>query len=645
MSDLPRPIEQGTPGIEKPVTPKPTEPPKEAKPLGAAEQQIVNRIDKDGDEDKVLKDIAGVQPQVGGEAPKTPFQQFLDEESARDKTPIVGGEIVTPTAVRVDDPRNPDGGVNFRASQERGWLSAITSANGKRELPDAERGKNVQDIVDAAIAAGVPREQIGKHLQSLGINTVSREQARAAQTTAEVGADEPTITRSLDYVNKLAESVLAGRSEPSALQNYVDYSIKNGVPRDRIEAALQARGINVQRKQEIGGTGSEQSVRSNEAASNESLLEKTKNADNQFDDEIASKIIGVTQDWVRYGGNFYDHLTGKDPRLARGVDYKALPDGRPDMESYRAARHQRVEAWLQQTGNKKWLSDAERFSQDHAQETGAMETVQVRQPDGTMVDKQRYTTPYFYDNGWLYYESSYFDKQTGQMTQPDRESTKYRVYFSPEGGDVIGTFQDVITQLNADPEIQKQGFQIKTADANKLGELEISGIMNQRDRVVLYLGEEGMQAALPILQKYAEANPQRFAQEGVLLGQPLMDSQGKEIPGVVITSEPRGKSPDPAAPGEYRSFSDVQGRIIESSFRTIIGGLRDPNNAAQLQAKYPELYRSISALGDKAATVDYMRAILADPNGADFLKRNLQNAYPQWAKAYGMSTQNIAFKS
>lgn len=112
MSDSPTPIEQGAPRIEKPATPKPAEPPKEAQPLGAAEQQIVARIDKDGDEDKVLKDIAGAQPQAGGETPKIPFQQFLDEESANDRTPIVGGEIVSPTAVRVDDPRNPEGNVD-----------------------------------------------------------------------------------------------------------------------------------------------------------------------------------------------------------------------------------------------------------------------------------------------------------------------------------------------------------------------------------------------------------------------------------------------------------------------------------------------------------------------------------------------------
>ncbi len=649
MSDLPRPVEQGRPIIEKPAVPRPAEPQKEIKPLGVAEQQIISRIDKDGDEDKVLRDIAGT-PQAAGEAAKSPFQQFLDDEAAR-KTPIVGGEIVTPTAVRVDDPKNADGSVNFRASQERGWLSAISSASGKRELPEAERQKNIQEIVNAAMAAGVSREQVGKHLQSIGINAVRREdllQPQAANseqkgTEAQPQTEEASLNRSLDYVNRLAESVLGGKTEPSALQNYVDYIVRNGVPRDRIEAILQARGINFHRRQEAQVRN--QASQTQEAAvQSNGLKEQLKNADNSFNDENASRILAVTRDWVKYGGNFYDHLTGKDPHLERGVDYGVLPDGRIDMEAYKAARHKKVEAWLQEPGNRKWLAEGNQFLQDHQGNVSyGMETVKVRQPDGTLVDKQRYTNPYLYDNGWLYYESNYFDKQTGEMTQPDRESTKYRVYFSPDGENVMGTFQDVITQLNADSELQKLGFQIKTADVAKLNEPEVSKIMNQRDRVVLYLGEEGMAKALPILQKYAESHPGMFNQEGVLLGQPLVDSQGNKIPGIVTTAEPRGKSPDPASSGEYKSFNEVQGKIIGSSYRTILTAIKEPQVLAQLKAKYPGIHQGISTLGDKAATVDYLRVIIADPNGEDFLKRNLQAVYPQWAKAYGMSVQNIAF--
>ncbi len=453
--------------------------------------------------------------------------------------------------------------------------------------------------------------------------------------------NEALVDRTLGYVDRLANSVLVGRSEPSALQNYVDYAIGNGVSKDRIEAVLQARGINVQRKQD-----SQTGVTPETQTQAQGLKEQLKNTNNAFDDETAAKVLAVTRDWVRYGGNFYDHLTGKDPRLEKGVDYKLLPDGRPDMESYKAARHQKVEAWLGELGNQKWLAEGEQFVQDHKGEISYQrETVKVRQPDGTFADKQRWTTPYLNDDGWLYYESNYFDKQSGQRSQPDRESSSYRVYFSPDGGDVMGTFKDVITQLNDDPELQKLGFQIKTADVAKLKERDVSAIMNQRDRVVLYLGEDGMTKALPILQKYAESHPGMFSQEGVLLGQPLVDGQGNVIPGIVIASETKGISPDPANPGEYKSFSDVQGKIVESSYKTIIAALKEPRSLDQLKAKYPRIHQGISALGDKAATVDYLKAIVTAPGGEDLLKRNLRTAYNHWAPRYGMSTNNIAFKA
>ena len=53
---------------------------------------------------------------------------------------------------------------------------------------------------------------------------------------------------------------------------------------------------------------------------------------------------------------------------------------------------------------------------------------------------------------------------------------------------------------------------------------------------------------------------------------------------------------------------------------------------------------NLSKLPAGASTEDYMKGILADPNGEEFLARNLKAIYPQWAKAFGMSEKNIAFK-
>lgn len=381
----------------------------------------------------------------------------------------------------------------------------------------------------------------------------------------------------------------------------------------------------------------------------EQIEGKTENQlerENLFDQNKARQIVDVAKDWVKYGGNFYDHLTGKNVKLEKGVDYKINPDGTPDMTSYREARQKKIDAWLQEPGNQSWLAAGPQFEQNHKNELGyGQETVSVRQPDGTTAQKERYTTPYFYENGWLYYESNYFDKQKGELCQPDRESTKYRVYFNVEGGDILPTYQEVIDQLNNDPDLQKLGFQIKTADVSKVSPQEVGQIMNQKDRIVLYLGEKGMEKALPILQKYAEQNRQKFNRDGVLLAQPLADSQGQEIPGVTITSETKGRSPDPAQfAGEYKSFSDMQSKVVESSFRSLITALKNPKTLEGMSAKYPTMKENLAKLPPNASQEDYLRGILADPNGEAFLTKNLQAIYPQWAKAFGMKERNISFK-
>lgn len=99
MSDLPQPsIEQGA-RIEKPAVPKPAEPPKEAAPLGQAEQQIVSRIIRDGDEDKVLRDIAGVNPPaVEASSASATGRSVMDEKEA---TKILGTDRPATNAEKI----------------------------------------------------------------------------------------------------------------------------------------------------------------------------------------------------------------------------------------------------------------------------------------------------------------------------------------------------------------------------------------------------------------------------------------------------------------------------------------------------------------------------------------------------------------
>ena len=368
---------------------------------------------------------------------------------------------------------------------------------------------------------------------------------------------------------------------------------------------------------------------------------------NIFDNKKASQILDVTKEWAKYGGQFYNHLTGKDGRLQAGVDYKINPDGSPDMASFKDARKKKIDRWLQEPGNQKWLADGNKFEADNRGKllSYGKESLQVRQPDGTLENKERYTTPYLYEDGWLYYETNYFDKERGEFKQPDREETKYRVYFNIDGQDIMPTFQAIIGELEQDPDLQRLGFQIKTADVSKIDDKTKGQIMNQKDRIVMYLGEEGMKKALPILQKYAEDNKEKFMKEGVLLGQPLTDRSGNEIPGIAVASETKGRSPDPTESlKEYKSFSDMQSKVLESSFRSLVAGLKNPKTLESIGSTNPQLKERLSRLPAKVSTQEVIKTIIADPQGEEFLKRNLMKIYPQWAKAFGMSEDNIAFK-
>lgn len=72
--------------IEKPKPP--SEPPKEAAPLGASEKKIIDRIDQDGDEDKVLQDIARSGTEDLSQVSHPSKENFRQEVSAEDSRRI-----------------------------------------------------------------------------------------------------------------------------------------------------------------------------------------------------------------------------------------------------------------------------------------------------------------------------------------------------------------------------------------------------------------------------------------------------------------------------------------------------------------------------------------------------------------------------
>ncbi len=372
---------------------------------------------------------------------------------------------------------------------------------------------------------------------------------------------------------------------------------------------------------------------------------KETNVENLFDEKKARQITGVIKDWIKYEGSLYGHLTGKDLKLERGVDYK------DDHESWRRARQEKIDNWLQDSDNQKWINDAKEFQEKHKEEIAYKSgdllvdeneddfaVIERVQADGRIEKVRVITKPYYYIDDWLFYSSNYFDKRTGKLKQPERESAKYRIYFNCKGGEVFPTYQEVIEQLSKDSELQRLGFKMKTADLSKLGPQGIAQIMNQKDRIILYLGEKGIKRALPILQRYVEQNREKFNKEGILLAQPIVDSRGQEISGVTITSETTGNSPDTKEFLKYySSFNDMQSKIISSVIRLLINSLRKSEENREIKD-------ALEKLSPKASEREQLKIILSYPNGEELLIKKLQLLYPKVAKSFGMREDNIAFK-
>lgn len=121
-----------------------------------------------------MKSVASTTETVSQQPPLE--TNYLTELAAQDDTPIFGGEIITPTARRV-------GETNDRPAMERGWLSAIVSANAKKELLDSQRQQNIQEIAQAAVNAGISREAIEEQLKTLGHQPTKAETSRPMPQT------------------------------------------------------------------------------------------------------------------------------------------------------------------------------------------------------------------------------------------------------------------------------------------------------------------------------------------------------------------------------------------------------------------------------------------------------------------------------
>lgn len=126
----------------------------------------------------------------------------VDEDDSNDDIDVVvGGELITHTAMLA-------GEESSKKSRQRGWLSAITSANGKEDVPQLQRLQNVRDIASEAIRRGVlTKQQVNERLVELKLDTIQADQKPPAETLDKSG--KKTVVKTADTIKVLATKLAA----------------------------------------------------------------------------------------------------------------------------------------------------------------------------------------------------------------------------------------------------------------------------------------------------------------------------------------------------------------------------------------------------------------------------------------------------
>lgn len=379
-------------------------------------------------------------------------------------------------------------------------------------------------------------------------------------------------------------------------------------------------------------------------------IEAFKNCDNFFDEEKARKVVEVIKNWANSAGSvphqdLYEHLVGKHPpALKARVDYKVRDDGDKDWKSYQEAREKRAKDWTSNVDNRSWVMENFKFKNEHNEEREKFTNLKTKEI------KRFRMSNYSYDSSWIYYNSNYYIKNKENNVAnkyPESEAIDYRVYFNPRNKNVMPVFNNLIDNLESEEELRNLGFQIKTRIFNE-GEgkfqliQDIEKSINRRDRIVLYLGEKGINIALPLIKKYIEENRDAFNDEGVLLGQPFYDKEGNALNGACITSEIVGINP--YTKGKYETFNELQSQIIEEICKSVVGEIIDVKNRDKIKDKFPQILKIINKVPQGCGLDYYLKEMLSDNNVRKDLERHLVLEYPEYAKKFGLSERNIAFK-
>lgn len=375
-------------------------------------------------------------------------------------------------------------------------------------------------------------------------------------------------------------------------------------------------------------------------------IEYLRQKENILTQADAEELVGVIRDWFYYGGDLYKHWTGRIIKLRRGVDYQVNSEGQPDEGSYATAVNSRVEEWLKQPVNRNWIAEANAFKKENESTISFQkQVVEFKDAKNNVFSEERYTTPYHCEDGWLFYESNYYDTNLSAMTQRQREPSKYSIYFNVENQDIMRVYLDIIYKLSADEELSKVGFAINTIAMFSPTVEIVSEAMNQKDKIVLFVGDRGINQALRLIQDYVQKNRAKFGKRGILLSQKFFDREGKEVPGVSVASNVKGVSPD-ASRGfpKYKSFNSMQVEIIQSALNSIFKEIYNFDNLDKIGFTNPDLRDQLLEIGHDGSLRDYLPLFLSQQSGVNFLIKNLVRFYPKWSRAFGMSAHNIAFR-
>lgn len=375
-------------------------------------------------------------------------------------------------------------------------------------------------------------------------------------------------------------------------------------------------------------------------------IEYLRQKENILDLETAKEVIAIIRDWVYYGGDFYKYWTGRAMKLKKGVDYEVNGDGSVNEESFALARNKRVEEWLKQTINRTWIAEANEFKEMNADKmTEKKQKVGIKDEKGRVHEQEKYTAPYFCEYGWLFYESNYYDVVNAAMTQKGREPSKYRIYFNVENQDIMRVYSEMVAKLSADEDLGKYGFALNTiAMFNPSAEV-VAEAMNQKDKIILFVGEKGIDRALVLLQEYVQKNRAKFGKKGILLAQKFFDRAGKEVFGISVSSDTKGVSPDSSRGfPKYKSFNYMQSEIIQSALDSVFKEIYNFDNLDKIGFINPQLRDKLLQIGHDGKLEDYLPMFLSQQSGVSFLIKNLVRFYPKWSKAFGMSARNMAFR-